>query len=141
MTFAVIPFKPEHIAQINLQEQQRGAISHLEGSDYADVLRSGSAISVVSDDRMLASGGVFVRMGIGTVWALFATDAGAHFLALHHAALRIIEAQRLRRIEATTETHFAQGSRWLELLGFRREGTMRKYGPAGEDHYLYARTT
>ncbi len=46
-----------------------------------------------------------------------------------------------RRIEATTPVRLAAGAAWLERLGFAREGLARAYGPAGDDYWLYARTS
>ncbi len=136
----IVPFMPEHLSRIHVQEQQRRAFSHLT-TEYLQVLAQGSAISAVVDDRIIGCAGIVGQfMGHGILWGAIAQDAGPHFVRMHRAACRLLEIQRLRRIEATTEVDFEEGCRWLELLGFQREGRMSKYGPDGEDHYLYAWT-
>ena len=51
----------------------------------------------------------------------------------------VTERGKLRRIEATVRAGHRAGHRWMHALGFKREGLMRRYGPEGEDHHLYAR--
>ncbi len=47
----------------------------------------------------------------------------------------------LVRVEAVVKSDFAAGVRWVEHLGFKREGTMRNYGIDGVGDYdLYARS-
>jgi len=54
------------------------------------------------------------------------------------AARRFYEVCPLRRIEAEVACEHEQGRRWVEMLGFEREGRMRSYW-AGKDFDLYAR--
>ena len=89
----------------------------------------------------MACGGVAVTgPGIGTLWAFVAQDAGPSLIGLDRHTRRLMEAANLRRIEATSEVNFQQGCRWLQLLGFKSEGVMHKYGLNGEDHIRYSRT-
>jgi hypothetical protein len=137
----IIPFRPEHLSQIKVvQEQQRRNLSYLT-AEYLQVLALGPAISAVVDDRIIGCAGISAQFfGMGTLWGMIAQDAGPHFVRLHRAACRLLESTRLRRISASVEVDFQEGCRWLELLGFAREGRMAKYGLDGEDHYLYAWT-
>jgi hypothetical protein len=44
-----------------------------------------------------------------------------------------------KRIEAFVDANFAEGHRWIQMLGFVREGYMRSFSPNGNDAVLYAR--
>ena len=137
----VIPFLPEHFAQMEVQQRQRWTLSYLT-RPYVEFLgKIGPAASAEHDGKIIACAGVAVQdYGIGTLWALVSQDAGRHMVRLDKCVRRLLEIPTLRRIEATTEVDFAPGCRWLELLHFQREGVKRKYGPGGEDHMGYART-
>lgn len=137
----VIPFQPWHIREMRIQDKQALIISLLP-DDFFDVARNlGPALSAEVDGRIVACAGIGVikEYNSGTLWACLAQHSGRHFVRLDRCARRLLEIPRLRRIEATTEADFAQGRRWLELLGFQSEGIMRKYGPDGADHVRYAR--
>jgi hypothetical protein len=136
----VIPFEPEHIQRLELQDAQQYMVSHI-CVEYLKALQAvGPSASAEVDGRIIASAGVaFQGFGMGVLWAFVAKDAGRHFVKLDRCVRRLLSITSLKRIEATTEVSFHQGCRWLELLGFENEGRMRAYGPNGEDHYRFAR--
>jgi RimJ/RimL family protein N-acetyltransferase len=135
----IIPFRPEHLAQINLQERQRRTISHMTPEWLLVLAQGGPAVSAVVDDRIIGSAGIVVQSEhVGFLWGAISQDAGAYFLQLHRAAVRLLDVPQLQRIEAVTEVDFPAGRRWLELLGFECEGRIPGDGPNGDDHYRYA---
>ena len=137
----VIPFELSHITAMRLQDHQRLAISSVELPYLAQLSGYGPTLTALADGRPIACAGIASPgFGIGTLWAVVAKDAGPHFVALDRCVRRFLSIPKLRRIEATSEVSFAQGCRWLELLGFQSEGILRKYGPKGEDHMRYSRT-
>src|ERR1700722_10432109 len=122
----IIPFRPEHLTQINVQAQQRRTISYLT-TEYVQILAQGPAVTAVAEDRIIGCAGVVVQfMGMGTFWGGIAQDAGPHMLLMHRAARRLLEMPQLRRFEATSECDFPEGCRWLALLGFECEGRMKQ---------------
>lgn len=125
---------------MQLQKQQAWALSVLPSEYLYTLERLGPAISAEVNGRIIACAGIATWIGMGTLWAFVAQDAGSYFVRLDRCVRRLIEIPKLRRIEASTEVDFSQGCRWLEILGFQSEGVMRKYGPNGEDHMRYART-
>jgi len=52
---------------------------------------------------------------------------------------RIQTRLNLRRIQIVVNVHHETAIRWAEFLKFTREGRMTKYGPEGDDYYMYAR--
>jgi len=139
----VEPFEPWHLELIAAQGVQ-GAQLHevsIVPVQYAKFLRpAGPAVTAFHVDHIVMCGGIIESLGIGTAWAVLASDAGRHMLWLHRATERFLEMQHLRRIEATVEKGFSAGCRWAELLGFRLEGEMAAYGPNRETHLRYGRT-
>jgi hypothetical protein len=138
----IIPFRVEHLAQIkNLQEVQRSAVSDLPPKWLQLVAQANPAVSAVVNDQIIGSAGIIVSSsGTGFLWGAISQDAGPHFIAMHRAALRLLEMPRLARIEAMVECDFHEGSRWLDLLGFRFDGRVSNDGLHGEDHYRYVWT-
>lgn len=138
----VIPFDPEHLQHLELQDAQQYMVSHI-CVQYLKALQAvGPAASAEVDGRILACAGVaFQGFNMGVLWAFVSKDAGRHFVKLDRCVRRLLSITNLKRIEATTEVSFNQGCRWLTLLGFENEGRMRAYGPTGEDHYRFARVS
>lgn len=136
----VIPFEPEHLKTLELQSAQRYMLSHICIEYLKGLQAVGPALSAEHEGRIVACAGVaFQGFGMGVLWAFVSHDAGRHFVRLDRYARRILSLTSLRRIEATTEASFAQGCRWLEMLGFENEGRMRAYGPDGQDHFRFAK--
>jgi hypothetical protein len=100
------------------------------------------AVAVRDGERCIGAYGI-VEMwpGVARAWALFSESLlkeHATLLSLH-VRRDLLRMDRYNRIEATTgKEHFA-GCRFLRWLGFQREGLMRRYTPAGNDTYLYAK--
>ena len=49
------------------------------------------------------------------------------------------EPEKYRRVETTARSDQPNAQRWLELLGFQKEGRLRCYDASGLDHIQYAR--
>lgn len=124
--------------ELDIQGAQAYTLSYMTGAYLAALKGLGPSVTAMTD-RVIACAGIAVEgFGSATLWAFISAEAGPHMVRLDRCARRLLGMVNLRRVQATTT--FVQGQRWLELLGFEYEGTMRKYGPAGEDHLLYART-
>jgi hypothetical protein len=141
----VRPFKPYHVDLLlaqGVQHSQARAISHLPGS-YASVAPQGPpgpAVSAFVGDRVLICGGIIpMAPKRGICWALLSEHAKQHMTWLHYATKRFITLDRWQRLEATVEEGFGAGCRWVELLGFKYEGSMPHYGDDDETHLRYAR--
>lgn len=142
----IIPFQPAHLAQINLQEQQRRTIAHMTPEWLQVLAQGGPAVSAVIGYGLrrpviIGSAGIVVQSAdAGFLWGAISQDAGPYFIQLHRAACRLLTTPKLQRIDAVTEIDFEAGRRWLELLGFECEGRFSQDGPNGEDHFRYTWT-
>jgi len=102
----------------------------------------GRAIAIVDFDTCLGAYG-YIEMwpGVARIWALFSETLLTHYWVSLSKNVRILvlEDSTYHRIEATCHHNDKSGAVFLEWLGFQQEGLMRKYGPTGENFYLYAR--
>jgi hypothetical protein len=139
----VIPFQPEHLAQLTLQPAQLGFESMIGDPRYGPWLaEAGPGYTVLAGDELVACAGFWPQWeGRAIVWALVSETAGKHFLGFHRAVLRAFDAHPYRRIETTVKTGFTEGERWARMLGMTKEATLRSYAPNGDDYDLYSKVT
>lgn len=145
--FEIIQFLPEHIENFeDPHDIYVGSLSTLKSQ--AEFLYKSPAchtVSLVLDGRVEGVLGLTLFWeGNADCWTMLSKKACQHPITLHRLAMRIMGAYtenlKLRRLSAGTPIDQPEGSRWLETLGFKREGVMVKYGPDGKDWVLYART-
>lgn len=103
------------------------------------------ALAAIRDGSPIAAAGITeLWPGRATAWSVFGPSVTASEMVLIHRRVKIeLDAARKTypRIEAQTPSDYAEGVRWLEMLGMQREGTMRKYGPDGRDYELFSVVT
>ena len=133
-------FRPEHLAALRLQPAQASFGQYVADLEYGRKLDNGHAFTGLDGDRIVGCAGL-VEMweNRAMAWALLAADAGRHFVTIHRAVAGFFEQAKWRRIEATVDSDFAAGQRWIKLLGFEHEGRLKAYSPDGRDHDLFAR--
>lgn len=105
---------------------------------------AGPCVSIRISGDLVAAGGIGILwQGVGEGWMLTTEKILTHRLAFHRTVLKVIDMESarygLRRIQATVLVGFTRAIRYIEALGFAREGVLRKYGPNGSDYYLYAK--
>lgn len=105
------------------------------------LLDAGPCWTAVHEGQVLACAGLAVHWpGRATAWCLIADDfPRASWLWLHRQVRqglpRIIAELRVRRLETEVRSGWQPGARWMQMLGFTREGEpMRAYGPDGADY-------
>jgi hypothetical protein len=138
----VAPFTIEHFDRMDINN---GAYPRREDRYLFEAYAThGPAVTVFDEDLIIASGGIAVAWsGLGEAWllpsvyvrkypkAVFSISAG--FIA------NVIKKYSLRRVQATIRAEDVVSIRWINALKFKREGLLSKFGPGGEDHYMYAR--
>jgi hypothetical protein len=136
-------FKPYHVDLLRAQGVQDAQITEVSivPASYAQMARpEGPAVTAFEADRIMICGGIAkISANHGVCWALMSPEAGRHMLFMHRAVQRFITSQPWKRLEATVAEGFTPGCRWVEMLGFKFEGPMPFYGPAGETHLRYGR--
>lgn len=138
----LIPFIPLHLQGLELQESQSWLQPHLLDETYINQLIDyGESYSLLVDGKVIGCGGVCdITPKRGFVWALVSKDAGKHLLKATRIVKSYLDDKDYRRLETGVKTDFIAGHRWVKMLGFEREGTMRKWGEDGNDYDMYART-
>lgn len=105
-----------------------------------EVLESPCSWTVLSKNIPVCIWGkIAVWNGRGIIWALMGEGSRSCMKQLIEYGRDTMAHMPESRLEATTKVGFFSGIRFLELLGFQREGTMRKFSAFGDDEYLYAR--
>lgn len=138
MRFA--PLRVEHLAALELQAGQAYMGGDISAPGYAEQLLQGQAFTAIAGGEVIGCAGCIEPWdNRGILWALVSANAGRHMTAIHRAAVGFLAQSKLRRIETFVDTEFAAGHRWVQMLGFEREGRMRAFSPDGRDFDLYAR--
>ena len=136
----VVQYEPAHLRRMALQQQQREVSGWLKDG-YAEALATAPGLSyaVLRGEEVLACAGLHqVWAGRVVAWALLAEHLGTAFIYLHSAVKRCLEIAPAHRIEAYVDCEFTTGAKWVERLGFEREGRMRAFGIDRRDFYLYS---
>lgn len=83
--------------------------------------------------------------GVANVWMMLTpeinNDVKQGYLCIRKGLKKIIEENKLRRIQAYGRTDFPECHVLFEHLGFKVEGIARKYTPDGVDVIMYAKVT
>lgn len=137
----LVPFLDCHLDGFKVQPAQSFIEPYLFDEDYRKKLTAfGQAYSLIKQNRVIACGGVAqISPSRANLWGLIADKSGRDFLAITRQAIKIIESLDYVRLELTVKSSFEQGHRFALLLGFKREGTMEKWGDDMQDYDLYAK--
>jgi len=137
----------EHFYQMQEMGLRAEDNKRVEDPNYWEIMTKFSeAYSVFVDGEILFSGGVLMlRKGFGEAWLLCSILAYRYPITVYRMAKgileQIIEDGNLYRVRATPRTNWPTGYRFVERLGFQREGVLRKYGLHKEDCFMYGRIT
>jgi hypothetical protein len=135
----LIPARPEMAALLVPQQSQLATGQVMTRPQLEAAIESGFALACVRDAKILAIGGIAEHWpDRGVVWGLLTDSIGATMTPVHRIVRRALEATSLKRVEAHVAVEHVAAVRWIELLGFTREGTMRAFWQ-GHDFALYAR--
>lgn len=155
LDWMILEFEPWHLACIKPQEAQEGVFRYADTSLgsielYGHALLAMAAPegegrcawSAMVEGRILACGGIVRKHPhLGEAWMVFDQD----FFICPAQVIRgvldrikaALDACPFRRVQATTESGFQRGDRFLRKLGFQPEGRLRAYGHDGQDHIIY----
>lgn len=113
----------------------------LDQPGYGEFLeRAGPAWTAFDDVGVIGCGGImYEHQTLGTAWTLLTPRSGSFMTPLHRYARRALTQCPLVRVQAHVDPGFAPAVRWIEMLGFVREGLLRKFTPQGRDMLLFAR--
>ena len=142
--FKSIPFEPGHAEELIGQADINQAEKRFLLARHIHDLSSGYSTSVIRNGHLLGSGGIFpVWDGLGEAWVIPSRLVQKHkkmFVKLIRENMaRMTDEFQFRRLQATARADAPKSRRFLEFLGFEREGLLKAYGPDGADHVLFAK--
>lgn len=143
----LVPFEPGHVAEMRLRAWDAIAIAtQPEFAEYSAAYfqKHGVGFTVLADDGIVgAAGVVMVLQGNWECWCYTTELFPKYSFAVHRSVKRFLDAfakrSDWRRFQCVVDSTYPVAVRWVEALGLEREGTLRKYGPQGQDYYQYAR--
>lgn len=104
----------------------------------------GPAWTMEEDGEVLAVMGITaIASGIGLVWSFISDEARGHgktMLKFGREKMKLaLTEMRFHRLQAVVRADREEYQRFIELLGFEKEGLMRKGCANGDDLWLYSR--
>lgn len=137
----VLPFKPEDFRELFVQPAQAEWNTAIGDVSYAEELsKGGYCFSARSNGILCACIGLIDHWpGRRYAWAFLAKDLEQQMIPLHRNVSRWLKYRGTGRIETAIDPSHSAAIRWAEMLGFEREGLMKRYAQDGRDCYLYAR--
>ena len=142
----IIPFKTEHLDKLDIR------LPGLVGIDidraYEEIPKyneAGPAFSAFTDDWLLIviAGVGILWEGVGVAWSLpsiYVDDYKVGFYkAIKEYLDKVIESNNLHRVQCYVHKDYMISQKYVEHLGFEREGLLKQYGSDKADYYIYAR--
>lgn len=150
----ILPFEPWHLELMDIRKEQQYILKYLNDMDlslekYGETLvrcairefnGNPCAWTYYKDGEVLGAGGILQLnyAHVAQAWCIF----GENFQTCYKTAVKKIKNSLLEipslRIEAYTETDFPQAQRFLEYLGFEKEGILRRQGIDTRDNIVYS---
>lgn len=130
---------------IKIKRKQFDLLTLLKFPDpkvMAQVLTKGPAYTGIVDGEILACGGIMpFWKGVGEAWVISSEIVCKHPLFFAKTIWRklniLIKEMELERIQTIVDAENKISMNWVERMGFKNEGLMRKY-INGKDYYRYA---
>lgn len=143
----VVPCNQSHLKLMKLYPEAQKNVDMLPGYlDQIDAIgESGMGWSCIADGRVLAMFGVVMHWQcMAEGWLMVDTyGISKRRIQLTKGARRFFDnigpECGLRRMQIMVSVAHKEAVAWARLLGFEVEATLKKYGPDGSDHLVFAR--
>lgn len=142
----ILPFKTEHLDKLDIRLPGLVGMDIDRAYDMIPKYRKvGPAFSVFSDDGLLIviAGVGIMWEGVGHAWSVpgvYADDYKVSFYKAIKSYLdKVIKENDLHRVQCYVHVDYVISQKYVEHLGFEREGLLRKFGSDKADYYIYAR--
>lgn len=142
----LVDWSPAHYLMCDLNDFDEDLARYHD--DYLSVLthyaNSGVAYTGIGEGVVYAMFGVYEYWkGSAEAWLIPSKHIGRKTLSFHRTALQFFELAAkkmyIKRLQLTIHSHNVQALKWAERCYFEYEGTMRRYGPDGNDYKIYSR--
>jgi len=119
-----------------------------EGDDINDGIQenAGPSWTLKDEGEVLACFGICnIYGGVGTAWAFVSDKARHHGASLPKAMIaklkECFDVMKFHRLQTVVRIDSKEYQRFVELIGFQREGLLRKATPSKQDVFLYSMVT
>jgi RimJ/RimL family protein N-acetyltransferase len=135
-----VKFEPWHLTWLALQPSQQ-QVAHLLTRSHGSALQyAGPCFTAFAGRDVIACAGICKFWeGRAQVWSMLSPLMGTYKKTIHKAVKTFIQNYRVTRLECVVDPRNDEAVRWARHLGFRFEGTMEAYTPAGEDQVMFVR--
>lgn len=146
MKVEVIKYQPLHAYELFERQIEEANFFLTSAGDWEAAAKrwavAGPAFTLTIDGAVEACGGIaMMDESFGECW-VFIPSASRGVIVYRHILRKfreLIAAHKFRRLQAFILCDFEKGAQLVERLGFSGRHRLRKYGPGGEDLYLYER--
>lgn len=141
----IIEFQPSHLFEMDLRANEAEFLYLPDGRARAQGIYENSfqAMTVIVDGIILCSAGFSILWpGVGDGWIMPSIHVAKYpkiFCRLIRSYIEtLIKTFNFHRFQ-TTSFHDKFHERWMEWLGFKREGIMEQFTHDKKSHCMYAR--
>ena len=144
--FQILPFRERHLENVNIAQYESRYIESLaKGYHKTTFNHDGLSYTYISDGEILCCFGVqLLWQGVGELW-MMPSDNDDMFLISHMSKISelidiIIKDFSLNRLQIQVTVPNERTLCFVKSIGFEIEGTLKNYGPEGNDYFMLART-
>jgi len=138
MIAKTLRYQPGHLDFFTPKE-----IFNVEIDHQKEKLNNFTYTLVVNSEVIAVFGLKQMWTGVAEIWALTSELVHKYPVHFHKECLKLIKTHgdvlELHRVQCSVRADYPEGLKWIESMGFKKEGLMEKYGPNKMDYYLYAR--
>jgi len=145
MRLTLSKMKTSDLLEMELRERDLDMLSSMDDwlGKLWEALNKGYGFTIYHEDEVVACIGITnIVTGVAEIWAITGVLVDKYPKDFHKTCQRIIdyafEIDNLHRLQCTAEASFDKTIKWLENLGFEREGVLRNYTPDKKDMCIYA---
>ena len=138
-TIRAVQYEPFHSYEINLREQDK--LSTAELNHDPELCATGPAITLIAEE-IIACIGYLSQNGVGNMWMLTSPLIEKYkfwmYRNMKYVLDELVMKQDIHRLQAVVRASNEPAHRWIQHLGFEKEGVLKKFTP-DPDYVLYAR--
>ena len=145
-TINLIPFKAEHIEQMNLRDYEKDAMNKYGNAfkNFKHMESAGPCFTLEHEGEIIGSAGIaFIWEGVGEGWMMVSPLIYKYPLTAYKETKRNLEAliatHNIHRLQIICHEWFDAAHRWAERLGFKKESLLEKYGVDKSNFIRYVR--
>lgn len=139
-------FHEDDLFLIRLRDRDIAEFQPARGTGMMDATafkaEKGEAYTLTIDGKVICIAGLFEMWpGVAEVWTLMSDEAHRYGIAITRFIKKLIAEHTgdYHRVQCTVAEDYEISHKWLNVLGFEREGLLRKFARTGDSYYMYAR--